>query len=259
MCIIQGEVLQVASTKIFVADVDNQTQLTVYSNNVLLPNGKTAAMILPFVQGPNFKVLNLQNHQNIFDILKHMFVSNLRFRGGNLSTNSAPDCLPIIQIGSYDVTIIPSFQDFHRLQYGHFQLEPDVGTLLGNFYANNYGFLVCKLRQNASFHPIGYTSNKLSKGTFFVPTKHYHKPNEHADWDHSIYVNTHKYFIPNLVSQVQESASGWDHEHAFRHDLNLILDGVWVKQKQDFRLRRFNIHHHYGNLGNNHDVLLRVI
>jgi hypothetical protein len=197
MCIVDGPIESLRGTKIFVGELSNNRQLTVYKNEVKLPwaNGSISrtAMILPFVKG-KIQLINFENHKNVFSDLNKYFAT--------LSTNSfesdrgvykSLNSISIQKLGSYDVSIVPSYDDFDRLRFDHFNLSSGVKQLFERDYRHSFGFLVCKLRENGDYHPMGYVTNMMPNGQLFVPTKHYHNGSEeHADWDHEVYVYSNK-------------------------------------------------------------------
>ena len=58
---------------------------------------------------------------------------------------------------------------------------------LAQFYASNFGFLICKIDDSADFSPIGYISSRL-KEKLFIPTRHDHGEGNVPIWDHKIYL-----------------------------------------------------------------------
>lgn len=181
MCIIDGNIDNVSKTKIFVGQDWTGNQITVYSNKV--ETKQQVAMILPCPKG-NIKLYDMSDHKNFFEKLNNFF-PQMQYKGFNAqSTNSS---FGIVQVGSYDVSIVPSLEEMDNLNYIHFNLSPGVKYLLNKDYSEGFSFIVCMIRQGAEFHPIAYT-HKM-KDTYFIPTKHYHNGSEkHADWDHEIYV-----------------------------------------------------------------------
>ena len=232
MCIIVPGADHVSKTKIFVAPagIHKTHQLTVYSNNVTLPasystnlepmaaggglyesvskptSTRPAAMILPF---PNksksgVRLVNLENYKNIFEELDSLFPPEPRTRGGGWgkqSLSNGSDFLAVHTVGSYSVSVAQDLSDLDRLRQDVFKLEGNVKKMFQDFYPQDFGFVVCIMRENAAFHPIGYVHeimrNDLNKnGTemyypfkLFIPTRHYHGHVEtNPDWDHTIYV-----------------------------------------------------------------------
>lgn len=155
------------------------------------------AMVLPFPEGEVELFSFEDDRYKVFKDLQKLFPEPIAksFRGARsygASSNVALDCEPPIvveQMGSYDVSVVPSYEDFKRLQNDVFDLDKGFHHLLQREYSRGYGFVVCRLREGAKFHPIGYTHPMRSDGKLFIPTKHYHNGSEkETDWDHSIYI-----------------------------------------------------------------------
>ena len=113
--------------------------------------------------------------------------------------------LEVIDVGSYQVSTAFSITDLSRIDSSVFSLSHDVAALLATNYPDNFGFIICQLKQGAqSYHPFAYSHFSFSDdGTrLFVPTRHYHPHSTKqsiwarvkewvsntADWDHKIYV-----------------------------------------------------------------------
>lgn len=166
------------------------------------PNTETRpmAMVLPvpFVKG-NKEIIEVVamdgKYHNIFDKLRLLF-PNLSWRGQSFggerfadSRNAAPPPIEVLKVGSYDVSVVESLDDFGRLQNDVFALDPNFSSLLKREYSKGFGFVVCRLQNGAKYHPIAYVHPLREDGKLFVPTKHYHNGSEsHADWDHEIYI-----------------------------------------------------------------------
>jgi hypothetical protein len=224
MCIVQGDIKRVSNTRIFVGPVvgiktrDGKLllrQLTIYANKVVQAprpsevrgrwtpsqtaplassssrsDGPTPAMILPavsFLNGSDVVPVDLTGREDIFDTLDAAFPREMTF-GMSRSRNAAFDTLAVIQVGSYDVSIVPTRDDFSRLSREHFVLDPNVADLFAERYPKDFAFVVCRLRPGEKFHPIAYVSAMSSDMSLFVPAYHYHGQLEfEPDWDHTIY------------------------------------------------------------------------
>lgn len=193
--------VDVKDTKIFVGKLQDGNQVTVYSNNmdmgatgatgfinrpVFAPNPKNTAMILPFPRGP-IQLYDMSNHKDIFKTLGSFFPTmNMTNGFGGLSYNA--QSIEVRNLGSYQVSVVPSFKDFSRLQNDIFDLDSTFEGLLSREYRKDYGFLVCKIREGSEFHPMAY-SHGIKNNKFYIPTRHYHNGSEeNADWDHKIYI-----------------------------------------------------------------------
>jgi hypothetical protein len=159
-------------------------QLTIYSNTVQLnsgSHGEPTAMILPFplIKGKNrIKLYDFSKYPKLFKDLDKMFkkVSRggdmLSFDSDYMAQNSGR--LKIHNVGSYKASIVPSYDSFKKLETSKFNMSPSVVKLLAQFYSTGFGFIVCQIRQNASYHPFAYIHEMMTDGKLFVPTKHHH-------------------------------------------------------------------------------------
>lgn len=152
-------------------------QLTIYSNTVQLNSGgrgEPVAMILPFplIKGRNrVKMYDLSKYPKLFKDLDKMFT---RVEQSNsFDSDYSSDRLKIHNVGSYKASIVPSYEHFKKLEVTKFNISPSVIKLLEQFYSTGYGFIVCQIRQNASYHPFAYT-HEICEGKLFVPTRHHH-------------------------------------------------------------------------------------
>lgn len=196
MCIIVPEAKEVGDTKIFVAPIAGNKQLTVYSNRVNLE--RPAAMILPFPKGSLPYLVNLENYTDLFYDLASHFPEQLSI-GMLINSKSSEFDLPLSSplevhtVGSYSVSIADNLEDLSRLRKDVFQITGDVGVMFSQYYSSGYSFMVCIMKAGAKFHPIGYVHSRLSDKSMFIPTRHYHGHLEtNPDWDHQIYVMNSK-------------------------------------------------------------------
>jgi hypothetical protein len=208
MCIFSGSVESVSSTKILASRVyqaqivekkekgevrkykkptGNPMQLTVYSNKTIIgppvsssgPGpGTGTAMILPFplIKGQNrVKVLDMSKYENFFDDIELLFPLQDAY-SNNVSYQSVftDSQIDVLEVGNYKVSIVPNFDSIMRLRFDAFNLTPDVADLLSLYYKKDYGFMVCILKQQASYHPFAYVHEMRSNGELFIPTRHHH-------------------------------------------------------------------------------------
>jgi hypothetical protein len=202
MCIILAQVEHVASTKIFTCLTENQTQqFLVYSNEVHT-NEEDNAMILPVPNPESVRFVNLKKYANLFDDLEANFYKSRRSSFNmyaSLSRSAALDPvdrprLVVHDVGAYSASIVPSVNDFDRIDTAHFTIPDDLERILRETYDSQFGFIVCKLKQGKhNYHPFAYIHAKHSNNLLFIPTLHYHPHgyglarSVEADWDHMIY------------------------------------------------------------------------
>lgn len=201
MCIFRGPVERVSNTRILVTGLHGHGQLVVYENQVKA--AQPVAMILPCPVGDgdgDITVYDTTACRDSFDRLESILFPPEEIvlgRGGTrgLGPKSAPHRLPlpIERIGSYDVSIAHSLADLDRLDWSTFDLDPALAELLGQHYAQGFGFVVAKIVPDKPARPLAFSCSKAADGSLFVPTRHYHgDPNPQdssvVDWDHTIYV-----------------------------------------------------------------------
>jgi len=155
MCVVQGR-YRITNTEILVAPTLDNRQLTVYSNRVvaLFKNKKknkknkkgqedpTKAMILPVVsyeEGKDVKLVDLSPWSEMFQKVDVQF----RFKKsactgfigcGVVAGVAIPQPIQVHRVGSYEVSIVPSKDDFDRLDKDVFILDPNVGKLFAGLY-----------------------------------------------------------------------------------------------------------------------------
>lgn len=176
MCIVQGAVRHIAKTRILVSPLSSKLQLTVYANTVELGEN-SGAMILPTPEG-KVEPVDLSKEKKLFDDLETLWPRK-KSRSRNAAAKNdrclSRSVLPVVEVGSYQVTIVPSLADFDRVDSSVFTLSPGVGACLKDHYESGFSFVVCQLVREKEYHPFGYIHNRLDDNTLFVPTRHYHK------------------------------------------------------------------------------------
>jgi hypothetical protein len=199
MCIILADVEHVNATKIFTCLTNDRTrQFLVYSNEVETDEEENV-MILPVPHPHSVNFVNLSKYPKLFDDLESNFVKSRRdshhmYASLSRSASLERSTLVVHSVGSYSASIVPSVDDFDRLDTTHFTLPHDLETILRTTYDSQFGFLVCKLKQGShSYHPFAYIHDTHTSNLLFIPTLHYHphvygsSTTNDADWDHTIY------------------------------------------------------------------------
>jgi hypothetical protein len=263
MCIFSGAVDAVSSTKILVSrvfqteiveqkergkvrkfkkPVGNPMQLVVYSNKVILDPSSTddvtgmrngAAMILPFplIKGRNrMAVLDMSRYKNFFDDVELLFPMQAQSRSlSNASYDSLENSMiDVLDVGSYKASVVPKFDHFHRLQFAEFNLHPDVTKLLERYYKNNYGFVVCILKPQATYHPFAYVHELRSNGELFIPTRHYHGEQQNTPYASTMSHSAFSRFHDRVASDntpLTESMSSVDNAD----DRVIVMDDLHLK------------------------------
>ncbi len=185
MCIFTGTIEPIVSaTKILVAMLAMNLQLTVYQNKVIADGN--VAMILP-VPGPRVYMVDLSSYANLFNDLEQDLPYNPYAGMLSLRRDAPRVMLDIQRVGSYDVSVAANLIDLEALDWSHFALTPAVLTILRKHYASNFSFCVARLRQSASPHPIAYIHERIDS-QMFIPTRHEGHANHAVKWDHSIFM-----------------------------------------------------------------------
>lgn len=224
MCIITGTVSRVAKTKIYVsADTKKQRQITIYSNEVNTP--RENAMVLPVPHPETVDLVDLSSYPELFGDCATCFRLIPTRSWGLTDSDSAgylsvpnSQTLEVLDVGSYRASLVPSLNDFARLDTSVFQISPELIALLTKHYVSGFGFIVCQLKSgNHLYHPFAYTHALADNGKLFVPTRHFH-PHEapalqslnyidftRADWEQQART------MNSLRSQKTVNEADWDH------------------------------------------------
>ena len=196
MCIISKPVEFVSKTKLYGSlSVDGKNQLTVYSNSVgSITDNNT--MILPVPNPDTVKFVDLSTYSTFFEDLANCFTNQRHYLYANTRslaaayTDSYRPTLEVYSVGSYRASIVPSADDFDRLDGAVFKLDKHLAAFLREHYKAPFGFIVCALKKgNHTYHPFAYTHKARFESEIFLPTKHYHNGDgdKIAEWDHEIY------------------------------------------------------------------------
>jgi hypothetical protein len=197
MCCFSGPVEYVANTKIFARKSGVNTQFLVYQMEMRTQNN--VAMILPLPVANNspanaVRFISLKNYPSFFGDMKNGFPKEMTMSlgaGGFGGGSGVPPPLPVIPVGNFVASYVPSIADFTRLDK-QFTLPKDVWDGVPNYA--DYGFAVFQLNvaqnKNATVHPMALEFvTRLSQSLFF-PTVHIHDgkvhPTEH--FDHWLYL-----------------------------------------------------------------------
>ncbi len=198
MCIVPFPVRSISSTNLFVLpSTDGKRQMTFYKNDV--DSMEENLMILPF---PNPKSIQLHKirYKALFeDLRKSVFKPPTRSYAMDdmimsRCLSATASYIPVINHGSYLVSICETFQDLNRVDPSVFTLPPNIFPFFAKHYNSSFGYLVCRLKEGKhEYEPICYSHEVLEEKKLFVPTLHYHDhgkgdvKTDLADWDHKIY------------------------------------------------------------------------
>ncbi len=222
MCIIAEYVESVTETNIFVGRLENDHQLTIYSNKVKTLGDNT--MVLPVPTNFSVEFVDLTNYKDLFKNLHNTFKP--RNRGGleSYSKNTMLG-IKVEKVGSYVASFAKDINSIKNLDkmFGSFD---KIMASLQKYYGpgSGFGFVVCKLIPGPEheYHPFGYI-HKMTNKELFVPTRHIH---------------IHNNFIANFTNQTDAKTEKYDHNiysvdtntKRFYHNTSNAITGTseWV-------------------------------
>ncbi|MBI3860960.1 MAG: hypothetical protein HY290_03605 [Planctomycetia bacterium] len=199
MCCFSRNVEHVSNTNIFARSSKENRQFVVYSMKI--QTKEDLAMILPIPvpkESPDDAVrfISLKGYATFFDDMPRGFpqpkaaVASRSTGGvGSLAEKSKP--LPVVEVGDFGASFVPSIKDFSRLDE-RFRLPDAAWDQLPRY--RDYGFAVFKLKEGEAkkqqkVHPMAFEFPRAEPAKLFFPTVHIHdgKVHERADFDHILY------------------------------------------------------------------------
>lgn len=182
MCIFIRAINTVTKTRILVAPLPGNRQLTVYENEVTVKTVSKNCMILPVPTGQEIQLVDLSQYPggNLWRDCEKMFPeknvmgAGMSFGWGAGGGGVQQKTLPVHKVGGYMCSIVPTLGDFARLAQQHFQVPENISEILTKNYGQGFSFVVCMFDNNVIGHPIAYTSARLPSGVCFIPTRHAH-------------------------------------------------------------------------------------
>ncbi len=195
MCCFSQPVISVSATNIFARAEGNGRQLVVYS--MAIEARTELAMILPLpVHRPagnqDVTFVNLKGYPQFFADLERGFVPPPSQGDHSLNLLAAPAAaalapLPVVAVGDFEASFVPSTQDFSRLDE-RFRIADHLWAQLPGY--GDFGFAVFKLKAGAMrVHPMAFSFPRRDPRTVFFPTVHIHDGEVHAraEFDHTLY------------------------------------------------------------------------
>jgi hypothetical protein len=216
-----GEVDSVKNTKILVAKVypckivqtddklgrprsfkqptGNPLQFVIYSNQISLSRNPidekghpNTAMILPFPILPSvknrFKIFPFERYATVFDDVEMLFPEI------SAKQPTSPElALPVMNIGSYSVSIAKDIETLSKINPDTFNVSRDMISMLKQYYPKNFGFVICLLKTNAQYHPLGYVHELRQDGKLFIPTRHCHVQDKNSKYSMNQFSNYHQW------------------------------------------------------------------
>jgi hypothetical protein len=222
MCIIIGNVESVKGTKIFAmpSSDDSQRQLLVYKNEVASVAQNLMILPVPFPETLKFEKVSKTLFRDLEDSI--CWTS----REWKTSISLTRSTLPVLSVGSYRVSVVPSIQEFSNLDNRVFSLPAPLVKLMTDEYGDKpFGFVCCRLKAGVqNYEPLAYSHRRWKSDMLFIPTLHYHPGEEgvSADWDHEVYTmrttmdanQCHGWPAPqNRLRRLPEGFEVWPLEH----------------------------------------------
>jgi hypothetical protein len=201
MCCFSRHVEHVSNTNIFARSAQAGRQFLVYSMSLETPEDLAMILPIPVPKGsPDDAVrfISLKDYPAFFDDMRKGFpqpmpASASRAKSGVAPANK-PKPLPIVEVGDFGASFVPSIRDFNRLDE-RFRLPQTAWDQLPRY--RDYGFAVFKLKEGGArkpqkVHPMAFEFPRADPKTLFFPTVHIHDGRVHsqAEFDHALYCQT---------------------------------------------------------------------
>lgn len=181
-----GTVSHVGNTRIFARAAGNGNQFLVYQMEYSA--GNDLAMILPLPTPPDttadqVRFINMSGYHEFFSAMENGFplTRNMPY------TTMQPKRLMTQQVGSYQVSFVPSVAELSKLE-DKFRLPESVWKSLPEY--NEFGFAVFKLRAGTNtVHPLALEFPMRNPQLLFFPTTHIRDGQvaEEAVFDHDLF------------------------------------------------------------------------
>jgi len=133
--------------------------------------------------------LDFSSYPNFFKDLKELYdeifgINELRsknFSQNSMSLDSYGGKLAVHKVGDYKFSIMPSKNDFSKLDQSQLNVAPGALTSI-NVHSMDYSFLVCQFNGSGTVSPFGYVSKRVPNDKMIIPTIHGH-PESDQDLD----------------------------------------------------------------------------
>lgn len=193
VCCFSKPVYSVSSTNIFAREAPDGRQYLAYSMTVSAPDDLAMLLPLPVPRGcaeDAVDFIDLSEYPELFDDLVQGFPNenqDVWHWAGRPGQTGALTKLPVLDVGCYEASFVPSARDLQRLD-SRFRLPVELLEQLPG--CDFSGFAVFKLRPgNQRVHPMAFVFPRANQGTLFFPTVHIHDGEVHpmARFDHSLF------------------------------------------------------------------------
>lgn len=197
MCCFSRPVQSVTNTNIFARSSTGGRQYLVYS--MTLSSREDLAMILPIpvpsgAPDDAVRFIDLKEYDRFFADMLRGFPQPPPPKAVALSRSASERVdskpLPVIDVGSFEASFVPSVRDFPRLDE-RFRLPDTAWDQLPMY--RDYGFAVFKLKKgDQKVHPMAFEFPRANPSQLFFPTVHIHDGRVHprAGFDHTLYCQT---------------------------------------------------------------------
>ncbi len=200
---------------------------------------------LPVVPGSGeeaVKFLNLEKEPDLFTRLEELYPvtqAKMPVLPAPLESYSRnPKPLPVVKVGAFEASFVPTRADFSRLDE-RFRLKEKVWQKLPQYAT--WGFAVFKLRQEATtVHPMAFSfPNANPQQGLFFPTVHIHDGKVHAEeeFNHTLYCQTpsgkhgpraweESEKLPVSLGALHDDGLLDRHDHVYRRTLQGMLPNL---------------------------------
>jgi len=196
MCCFSGPVKSVSATNIFARMGENGRQFLVYSMTVDMAKPLAMVLPLPVKKGSDENAvhfIDLKEYPDFFTDVESGFpkprppIHSDFGKSPVPSAAAAVQVLPVMQVGDFEASFVPTVKDFNRLD-ARFQLPAELFAKLPDY--QHYGFAVFKLKPGMqTVQPMAFDFPAAKPGHLFFPTVHIHdgQVHERANFDHALY------------------------------------------------------------------------
>lgn len=246
MCCFSQKVDSVNATNIFARPSKEAGQFLVYS--MQFKARQDLSMILPIPTPKNSKedavqFINLEKYPTLFEDMHSGFPEKKGNWSFGIGVKSPDRPLPVVEVGSFVASFVPSIKDFARLDE-RFRLPTKVWEGLPLY--KDWGFAVFQLKKGEmKVHPMAFEFPRAYPKVLFFPTVHIHDGTvpAKAHFDHYLFCQTES---PEKVLSWTESAKP---AQAFMTKIDKSL-GIVDPKLHVYRREIQGLH-------DNHDVAIR--
>lgn len=194
MCCFSVPVHSVNHTRIFARSAADGWQSLAYAMH--LDVAADVAMVLPLPVAPGtgddgMRFIDLSAYPQFFDQLHYAWPAPRSKEEGpqtpSAPTPAPPPPLPVVQVGAFDASFVPTIADFSRLEE-RFRLPANTWEQLPMY--RSFGFAVFKLKPGKrDVHPMAFSFPRADRRSLFFPTVHIHDGAVRlkATFDHQLY------------------------------------------------------------------------